>query len=256
MMLPSCGFTKHFTCRRQCWSADRFTFSALVFRDGRFIYCLGRYARLKYAERWKPMKRDMNLIRELLLFYESDCTLPYPTADESAITQHMIWLIEADLIAGRLANSSPSGNPQAFIPIDGRIMEKNGGQCMHFPLHIGQLFLDRSQVTDAGIRNVCSLKKRTGLDVTDTRISRVGLLLLSKLDSLDTLVLDDCKGIDDDCIETLVAFQSMTRLSIQNTSLTGAGVARLREKLSDCKIAVSDEERWVDPFTGTVFDLH
>jgi len=88
----------------------------------------------KDAEHWKPMKRDMNLIRELLLFYESDCTLPYPTADESAITQHMIWLIEADLIAVLLANSSASGNPQSFIPIDGRIMEKNGRQCMHFPL--------------------------------------------------------------------------------------------------------------------------
>ena len=111
-------------------------------------------------------------------------------------------------------------------------------------------------VTDAGIKDVSSLKMLTGLDVTGTRISKVGLLLLSKLDSLDTLVLDDCNEIDDDCVETLVAFPSITRLSIQNTSLTEAGVARLREKLPDCKIAVSDEERWVDPFTGTVFDLH
>jgi len=111
-------------------------------------------------------------------------------------------------------------------------------------------------VTDAGIKDVSSLKMLTGLDVTGTKISKVGLLSLSKLESLDTMVLDDCKGINDDCIETLVAFPSITRLSIQNTSLTEAGVMRLREKLPDCKISVSVEERWVDPFTGTVFDLN
>ena len=110
-------------------------------------------------------------------------------------------------------------------------------------------------VTDAGIRDISSLKMLTGLDVTGTRISKVGLLLLSELETLDTLVLDDCKRVDDECIETLVAFPAIARLSIQNTSLTEAGVTRLREKLPDCKIAVSDEERWVDPFTGTVLDL-
>lgn len=80
------------------------------------------------------MKRDMNLIRELLLFYESDCTLPYPDANSDAISQHIIWLIEADLIAGRLANSSPSGSPRSFFPIDGRVIENGGRQCMYFPL--------------------------------------------------------------------------------------------------------------------------
>jgi len=80
------------------------------------------------------MKRDMNLIRELLLFYESDCTRPYPSADSDTISQHIIWLIEADLIAGRLANSSPSGSPRSFFPIDGRVIDNDGRQCMYFPL--------------------------------------------------------------------------------------------------------------------------
>lgn len=80
------------------------------------------------------MKRDMNLIRELLLFYESDCSLPYPDANSDAISQHIIWLIEADLIAGRLANSAPTGSPRSFSPIDGRVIENNGRQCMYFPL--------------------------------------------------------------------------------------------------------------------------
>lgn len=112
------------------------------------------------------------------------------------------------------------------------------------------------QVTDEGIREVCSLKKLTGLDVTGTRISKVGLLSLSTLDSLDTLVLENCKEIDDDCIETLIAVPSIIRLSIQNTGFSKAGVTRLREKLPGCKIAVADEERWVNPFTGTILDLN
>lgn len=80
------------------------------------------------------MKRDMNLIRELLLFYESDCTLPYPAANSETIDQHIIWLIEADLIAGRLANSSPSGSSRSFYPIDGRVIENDERQCIYFPL--------------------------------------------------------------------------------------------------------------------------
>ena len=80
------------------------------------------------------MKRDMNLIRELLLFYESDCTLPHPDANSDVIAQHIIWLIEADLIAGRLADSSPSGSPRYFFPIDGRVIENNGQEYDYFPL--------------------------------------------------------------------------------------------------------------------------
>ncbi|WP_417385001.1 DUF2513 domain-containing protein [Gimesia sp.] len=80
------------------------------------------------------MKRDMNLIRELLLFYESDCTLPYPDARSDVIDQHIIWLIEANLIAGRLADSSPIGSPRRFFPVDGREFENNGHSCLYFPL--------------------------------------------------------------------------------------------------------------------------
>lgn len=180
--------------------------------------------------------------------------------------QSLTVLVEG---APRLSSMELSGNE-----INGRFLSKIGGEMFWLRLDDCaitdealkslrqspeiRVFSIRHavNVTDAGIKDVSSLKMLTGLDVTGTKISKVGLLSLSKLESLDTMVLDDCKGINDDCIETLVAFPSITRLSIQNTSLTEAGVMRLREKLPDCKISVSVEERWVDPFTGTVFDLN
>ena len=49
------------------------------------------------------MKRDMNIIRDLLLFYESDCTASYPTADDETIGQHLFMLVDAGLIDGNLS---------------------------------------------------------------------------------------------------------------------------------------------------------
>ena len=111
-------------------------------------------------------------------------------------------------------------------------------------------------VTDEGIKIISFLKGLTGLDLSGTKITKRGLALLAGLESLDTLVLDDCKGIDDDCIATIGAFQSISRLSIQNTSLTEAGIRRLRQDMPDCTIAVTDLERWVNPFTGTILNLN
>jgi hypothetical protein len=80
------------------------------------------------------MKRDMNLIRELLLFYESDCVLPYPTADGGTISQHIIWCVEAGLLAGVVATSAASNSPRSVRSCDGRTINNDGKECIYFPL--------------------------------------------------------------------------------------------------------------------------
>ena len=80
------------------------------------------------------MKRDMNLIRDLLLFYESDCSIADPSPDSETRCQHIIWCIEGGLLAGTVADSSPSGNPRSFRSNDGRTIELNGMQYAYFPL--------------------------------------------------------------------------------------------------------------------------
>lgn len=80
------------------------------------------------------MKRDMDLCRQLMLFYESDCTLPSPECDADTQHQHMVWLIEAGLIAGEFSGSTPTGTPRQFFSLDGRCIETDGGVYERFPL--------------------------------------------------------------------------------------------------------------------------
>jgi hypothetical protein len=79
------------------------------------------------------MKRDMNLIRDLLLFYESDCSIPKPAADGTTTDEHIIMLIDAGLVFGTLGVGCIDG-PMQFSPMDGRTIAGKGVQHMMFPL--------------------------------------------------------------------------------------------------------------------------
>jgi hypothetical protein len=118
------------------------------------------------------------------------------------------------------------------------------------------LSIDSSRrVTDEGMKSIRLLNNLVGLNISGAAIGKVGLSSLARLESLKTLVIDDCKGIRDDCVEAISRMPALERLSIQNTGLSESAVKRLRERMPDCKIAVTDDERWVDPFSGTILDL-
>lgn len=89
------------------------------------------------------MKRNMDLCREILLFYESDCATARPETDSESWHQHMVWLIEAGFIAGKLSDSAPTGTPRPFRSMDGRIIETDTVGFERFPLTwAGCEFLD------------------------------------------------------------------------------------------------------------------
>lgn len=79
------------------------------------------------------MQRDMNLIRDLLLFHESDGAIPYPAADENTIAQHMILLVEAGFIAGSIGEPLVN-SPRMVYSDDGRTVTRDGSQYFLFPL--------------------------------------------------------------------------------------------------------------------------
>jgi hypothetical protein len=76
---------------------------------------------------------------------------------------------------------------------------------------ITSLALCRSPVTDAGLRELATLKNLTWLDLRDTRVADAGLKELAGLKNLDTLLL-------------------------QGTQVTDAGVHELRTALPNCTI--------------------
>ena len=79
------------------------------------------------------MQRDMNLIRDLLLFHESDGALPYPTADENTIAQHMILLVEAGFISGSIGEPLMY-SPRIVYSDDSRTVTRDGSQYFLFSL--------------------------------------------------------------------------------------------------------------------------
>ena len=79
------------------------------------------------------MKRDMNLIRDLLLFYESDGSLPYPAADDDTISEHEILMIEGGLLAGGISDPC-SDSGRVPYPLDGRSVSSDGKEYARFPI--------------------------------------------------------------------------------------------------------------------------
>jgi len=77
------------------------------------------------------MQRDLKLIRDLLLFYESDCSIDFPDAEGDSIRQHMCMLVDAGLLDGQI-ESGGTGQPQSVTSNDGCIIEKNGRPICRF----------------------------------------------------------------------------------------------------------------------------
>lgn len=79
------------------------------------------------------MQRDLNLIRDLLLFYESEGVTAFPTADHDAIRQHLIMLFEAGLIDGRYFAGAVGMRP-CVTPIDTHPITKGEDKFHRFNL--------------------------------------------------------------------------------------------------------------------------
>ena len=75
------------------------------------------------------MKRDMDIIRDLLLFFESDGVTEYPTANADLVGDHLVLMHQAGLIVGER-----SDGPTMIFPPDGRTISCEDGERSLFPL--------------------------------------------------------------------------------------------------------------------------
>jgi internalin A len=97
----------------------------------------------------------------------------------------------------------------------------------------------RATITDNGLLHLATLSKlrRLRLDSTaGAEITANGLRGLAHLD-LDSLRLRG-PGIDDACIELLTGFAHLKSLSLTNTRLSKAGMARLKWAMRACRIDI------------------
>lgn len=107
------------------------------------------------------------------------------------------------------------------------------------------LHLAWTSIGDEGVRSLCSLRKLKVLSIGNSpwqedTITNAALGRISELESLEVLCVHG-HGITDNAIPTLEKLRQLQGLYLLSTSITNAGVARLRSSLPRCDVSHGEE---------------
>jgi Leucine-rich repeat (LRR) protein len=140
--------------------------------------------------------------------------------DDTPVTDRGIAHLDglSNLLSLQLNRLDPQGGPW---------ISDNAMPTIRGLTSLVQLQLFRTDVTDAGVQHLASLKRLKHLNLSGTKVTNEGLQHLTALDSLQTLDLAYCE-IDDDCLETLTKFQSLRQVNCHQTGVTRPAVNKLR----------------------------
>ncbi len=100
---------------------------------------------------------------------------------------------------------------------------------------VTDLKLDRTQITDSGLKELTNMRNLTEIGLQDTKITDSGLKELTKLQKLTTLGLSDTK-ITDEGLKEVAKLQELALLTLRGPQVTKAGVAELKKALPNCRI--------------------
>ena len=100
---------------------------------------------------------------------------------------------------------------------------------------VAKLFLNGTQMTDAGLKEVAKMQKLERLYVADTQITYAGLKEVAKLQRLKSLSLAFTQ-ITDAGLKKLAKLKKSKFLSLFRTKVTDEDVAKLKKALPTCKI--------------------
>lgn len=96
---------------------------------------------------------------------------------------------------------------------------------------IGNLDLDRTQVSDAGLIYLRGFTKLTILELDETRVTDAGLVHLTGLPRLRVVTLAGTR-ITDAGLELLAQVENLSWVRVENTSVSDAGLAHLSRRPS------------------------
>jgi serine/threonine protein kinase len=107
--------------------------------------------------------------------------------------------------------------------------------------HLVTLNLSNTKLTDVGLAQIEELRlpRLSKIDVAQDEITNSGVIALSKITTLRTLNLNRTK-ITDQAVDVLSHMPWLEHLDVSKTSLSAAAVSRLRKELPKCDILASD----------------
>ncbi|WP_417379452.1 GYF domain-containing protein [Gimesia sp.] len=98
------------------------------------------------------------------------------------------------------------------------------------------LNLYKTNLTDDGLKALAKPSNLSYLAIGRTRITSDGLRHLTGLKKIKGLRINGNKGIGDSGVEHLTEMKKLTVLQINNTSISEAGIQKLKRALPNCKI--------------------
>src|SRR5262249_55626739 len=103
--------------------------------------------------------------------------------------------------------------------------EPNGSGPLPYPCReVGGI-----RITDLGLSRLGRLKNLRRLDLSGSLITSAGLKHLSSLDQLQTLILWNCKSLDDSAVAALAALPKLSELDLSFTNVTDQGLPGLSQ---------------------------
>ncbi|QDT91767.1 hypothetical protein [Gimesia algae] len=187
-----------------------------------------------YTPRWgtKAPNQPHHLAKRTItinLGKDSDTTSTQPTPRTTPV----------DLTSLRkLANSEKVNTKGEIFDLDltGASLTESHLAAIGTLRSLGSLALRQTNVTNENLEIIGKLTKLKYLSLGKTRITSDGLRHLKGLKNLKGLRINGNKGIGDSGVEHLTGMKKLTVLQINNTSITGAGVQKLKRALPNCKI--------------------
>jgi len=96
---------------------------------------------------------------------------------------------------------------------------------------LNELRLRETAITDAGLAELGKLPNLRRLTLNRTSVTDKGIAALARLPDLEYLMLDGCRGITDASLTSLTACKHLTKLAVEHTGVTKAGVKEFERRM-------------------------
>ncbi len=122
--------------------------------------------------------------------------------------------------------------------LDGSQITDAGLKHLEGLTKVTELYLNHTEITDAGLEHLEGLTTLRRLDLIETQVTDAGLEHLEGLTNLEWLYLSDTQITDAGLagLEHLEGLTNLERLDFRRPQVTDQGVKRLQEALPNCKI--------------------
>jgi hypothetical protein len=166
----------------------------------------------------------------LLVAVMSSVSAAEPNAEQAKA------VAEIEKLGGRVKVDEKSpGKPVILVYLDGTQVTDAGLEHLKGLSQLRTLNLKDTQVTDAGLKRLKGLSQLQSLDLANTRATDAGLEYLNGLTQLQTLFLEGTQ-VTDAGLEHLKGLTQLRWLAVNGTRVTDAGAKDLQQALPQVRI--------------------